>query len=177
MASTIDLDATPPFLPEADVEDLIAILAREGDLLERLLHKVTVTTLLLASGEQRFLATASDEVDEIADAVASLEIAREVAADTVAERLGIARAELTLRRIIAAAPAAYRPALEHQHERLSALSAELEARLKAARELSGTGLGDIQAKLERMATGSRDILYGAGGQPQPPPPTRFDERA
>jgi hypothetical protein len=71
------------------MEDLSAVLWQERELLERLLFKLQVQQLVLASGGTRWLAAAAREVEEVLDRVREAELLRGLEVDVVAAELGL----------------------------------------------------------------------------------------
>ncbi len=161
------------------VQRLLEVLARERSLLETLLHRMRIVTLLLAAGEGRFLSRAADEVLEVSAELAETETLRAVAVADEAERLGLRSEDLTLRSLAAVAEARHRTVLLDHRQAMAGLVDEIAGIVAGGTELASLGLGDVRATLERMATGSRDLLYGRDGASANVgvPPTRFDARA
>jgi len=93
------------------VEKLSLILWRERELLELLAYKLEVEQLILAGGRTRWLARSTKEVEEVLEVLRETEVLRAVAADEVAEELGLAPAP-TLAAIAERAPEPWRAILD-----------------------------------------------------------------
>lgn len=89
------------------VEKLSLILWRERELLELLAYKLELEQLVLASGRTRWLAHSTKEVEDVLAVLRETEVLRAVAADEVAEELGLAAAP-TLAAIAEVAPEPWR---------------------------------------------------------------------
>lgn len=85
-------------------QELSNLLWQERQLLDRLLFKLKVEQMLLASGETRFLPMATAEAEEVLLATREAALARDVAAQSVAELFGL-QEDAGLRDIATAAPA------------------------------------------------------------------------
>ena len=93
------------------MEKLSLILWRERELLELLAYKLEVEQLILAGGRTRWLARSTKEVEEVLEVLRETEVLRAVAADEVAEELGLAPAP-TLAAIAERAPEPWRAILD-----------------------------------------------------------------
>src|SRR3954449_11470494 len=71
------------------MEKLSQILWRERELLETLLFKLEEEQMVLAPGRTRWLVRAAREVDNVLDTIRETEMLRAIAADEVAEELGL----------------------------------------------------------------------------------------
>ena len=81
---------------------LLTLLGEEARVVLRLVMRLRTLELHLASGESRFLAQLTDEIDSLSGTLAELEIARSVAAVGLAEQLGIEPEHASLGRLVAA---------------------------------------------------------------------------
>jgi hypothetical protein len=71
------------------MEELSAVLWQERGLLERLLFKLEVERLVLASGRTRWLAMSVSEIEDVLDRIREAELLRALAVDVVAAELGL----------------------------------------------------------------------------------------
>ncbi len=71
------------------MEKLSLILWRERELLELLAYKLELEQLVLESGRTRWLSNSTREVEEVLAAIRETEVLRSVAADEVAQKLGL----------------------------------------------------------------------------------------
>ena len=71
------------------MDRLSQILWREREMLESLAYKLEVERLVLASGRTRWLVSATREIEEVLEGLRETEVLRAVAADEVAEELGL----------------------------------------------------------------------------------------
>ncbi len=136
------------------MEQIAAVLEREGELLDILLFKLVETRLLLESGEHRFLARATREVERARRRTREADLVR---AASVADL----RRGTTLRAIAAQVPEPWPGILRDHHEHLTALVAEIELTAHRNADLARCGLDSL-----RLATVSR------GGDPPPAPHRR-----
>lgn len=145
------------------LERLAQKLWDERHIVTVLLYRLTVTRLLLAADERRFLPDAVREVD---DAVAMLR-AGEDARDDVLRDLAAAwqvdPAELTLDRLSRQAPPPYDHTFGEHLTAFRTLTAEIEGATRENRTLARTDLGSVQEQL--------DLLTGT-----PAGPTTYDAR-
>jgi hypothetical protein len=133
------------------VEKLSLILWRERELLELLAYKLELEQLVLASGRTRWLANATREVEEVLETLRETEVLRAVAADEVAEELGLP-AGSTLSTLAEAAPEPWQSIL--QDHRTAFLTATREIS-----ELSESSRGLITAGYRS----ARETLMSIGG--------------
>ena len=71
------------------MEKLSLVLWRERELLETLQYRLEVEQLVMANGRSRWLANAARDVESVLEEIRGTEILRSVAADEVAEALGL----------------------------------------------------------------------------------------
>jgi hypothetical protein len=133
------------------VEKLSLILWRERELLELLAYKLELEQLVLASGRTRWLANATREVEEVLETLRETEVLRAVAADEVADELGLPPAS-TLSTLAEAAPEPWQSIL--QDHRTAFLTATREIS-----ELSESSRGLITAGYRS----ARETLMSIGG--------------
>jgi hypothetical protein len=133
------------------VEKLSLILWRERELLETLAYKLEVEQLILASGRSRWLAHSTKEVEEVLELLRETEVLRAIAADEVAEDLGLAPAP-TLAAIAEAAAEPWRAILDDHRTAFVTATREIA-------ELSESNRGLITAGYRS----ARETLLSLGG--------------
>jgi hypothetical protein len=133
------------------VEKLSLILWRERELLETLAYKLEVEQLILASGRSRWLAHSTKEVEEVLELLRETEVLRAIAADEVAEDLGLAPAP-TLSAIAEAAAEPWRAILDDHRTAFVTATREIA-------ELSESNRGLITAGYRS----ARETLLSLGG--------------
>lgn len=158
-----------------EVERVLALLAREEELLDRVRFEVTRVVLLLAAGEQRFLSMASDDVDRAAEALAEVELLRATFLAGVAQQLGAPVGDLTVSDLAAHADRRLAGALQDQRRRLLDVIGEIDALTSSAESAAVAGLRRVREALGRRTTGAL-LGYGPGEPRSPSPPVRFDVR-
>ncbi len=130
-----------------------------------LLYRLTVTRLLLAADERRFVAESVREVD---DAVAQLrdgEAARDEALRDLAEHWLIDPQQLTLERLSRQAPPPYDHTFSEHLTAFRTLTAEVEGAARENRTLARTDLGAVQEQLDLLTgTPSAPTTYDARGR-------------
>ncbi|MCA1983195.1 flagellar protein FlgN [Nocardioides nematodiphilus] len=133
------------------MEKLSLILWRERELLETLAYKLEVEQLILASGRSRWLAHSTKEVEEVLELLRETEVLRAIAADEVAEDLGLAPAP-TLSAIAEAAAEPWRAILDDHRTAFVTATREIA-------ELSESNRGLITAGYRS----ARETLLSLGG--------------
>jgi len=126
------------------MEQIAAVIEREGELLDSLLFKLVETRLLLESGEHRYLARATREVERARRRTREADLVR---AASVAD---IGRGA-TLRAIASTASGPWPGILRDHHERLSGLVAEIEQTAHRNADLARCGLEAL--RLAPVASG------------------------
>lgn len=101
------------------MERITAVLQREGDLLETLLFKLVETSLILESGDTRFLSRATREVEQARARAREVDLVR---ATSVAHH----RAGATLRDLASEADEPWPGILRDHHDHLTEVVAEIE---------------------------------------------------
>lgn len=129
------------------MEQIAAVLEREGELLDILSFKLVETRLLLESGELRFLARATREVERARRRTREADLVRAASVSDLGRGT-------TLRAIAGQVPEPWPGILRDHHERLTALVAEIELTAHRNADLARCGLDSL-----RLATVSR----GSGG--------------
>ena len=138
------------------MDELLAVLARERDALERLLFRLVETRALLARADDRFLHLAAHDVETAADAVRELELFRAIVdpnGDGAPLRSLAAQAEPPLSTIF-----------EDLRLQLGRLAGEIGAVLEALADLAEDGRtrargdGNDELDQEILAAGYEAIL-------------------
>ncbi len=129
------------------MERITAVLEREQELLDILLFKLIETRLILESGELRFLARATREVERARARTREVDLVR---ATIVAQRAGGS----TLRQLAAHAEEPWPTILRDHHERLVSLVAEIEV-------TAHRNAGEARAGLETLRQAR--VMVSAGG--------------
>ena len=133
------------------MEKLSLILWRERELLETLAYKLEVEQLILAGGRTRWLAHSTREVEDVLEMLRETEVLRAVAADEVAEELGLPPGP-TLAGIAELAPEPWRAILDDHRTAFVTATREIA-------ELSESNRGLITAGYRS----ARETLLSLGG--------------
>ncbi len=157
---------------------LVGVLRQEYAALDRLAFKLTEAELLAEAHEGRFLSMIADEVDEIADEVGTIAIARAMIVAEVCDALGQLDDDISLNDLIASAPPDIVEALTELRAQLLELTNEI-----AATTIRGSGaakeqLATIKAALDNLEpVSSARTGYDQWGAQQTATTgaTRFDE--
>jgi hypothetical protein len=120
------------------VEKLSLILWRERELLELLAYKLELEQLVLASGRTRWLANATREVEEVLETLRETEVLRAVAADEVADELGLPPAS-TLSTLAETAPEPWQSILHDHRTAFLTATQEIAALSESSRGLITAG--------------------------------------
>lgn len=105
--------------------DLSMQLMRERDLLEVLLFKLDVQQMLLATGRNRWIHHAANEIERVLAAMPSVAVSRDALVVAVADEWGVPEAT-TLRELIEAAPTdAWREVLTGHLTAMTTLAEEI----------------------------------------------------
>src|SRR3954454_13278357 len=123
----------------AGYTSLSSTLWRLREVLDHLLFKVFETQLVLASGQVKWLAQASRELDAAAQEGRHVEVMRAVETVAIADQLGVPP-QLTLARLIRAAPSPWDTIFLEHRDALVDLTAEL-SRATAALPEASAGAG------------------------------------
>lgn len=131
------------------MERIAAVLEREHELLDILLFKLVETRLILESGELRFLARATREVERARTRTREVDLVR---ATTVAQH----HPGATLRVLASKAAEPWPGILRDHHERLVSLVAEIEV-------TAHRNAGEARAGLERLSLNRVAVAAGRVG--------------
>lgn len=141
------------------------ILWRQRHLLELLLFKLDVEQTLLAAGRLRWLARATNEVELVLDEIRATELARAVAIDEIASRLGLAPG-CSLRELAAVAPSPWDSIFTEHRDAFLALTNEISVVARANRDLVSHGQQAVAEVLDLVADAGPDPFAAARpGQP------------
>lgn len=148
------------------LEELAHRLWDERRIVTYLLFKLTVTRLLLASDERRFVPDALREVDRTVELLREGEQRREVALRELAARWRVDPAELPLGELARLAPPPYDHAFADHATAFRELAAEIEEVSRTNRMLARSGLEDVAGTLELLTGTDRGTAttYDAQGQ-------------
>lgn len=142
------------------MEKLSLILWRERELLELLAYKLELEQLVLASGRTRWLANATREVEEVLETLRETEVLRAVAADEVAEELGLP-AGSTLSALAEAAPEPWQSILEDHRTAFLTATREIADLSESSRGLITAGYRSARETL--MSIGGNADGYSPDG--------------
>jgi len=126
------------------------VLFQERRVLELLLFKLETERLLLGTGQERWLALASREVDTVLDELNKVELARSVVLAQTAPELGLGP-DATLATLIGVVPAPWDTVFADHQRELKALMGDVLAAAESSRHLLRQGYDSIRMALE--ATG------------------------
>jgi hypothetical protein len=119
------------------VDDLVAVLGQERQVLDNLLFRLVEARGLLLSGDARFLHLAAEDIETATDAVREIELARALVGPM---------AEGTTLRELAARSTPPLDGILHDHcSAIGRLAAEVGAAVEATTELAEQGLDRVRA--------------------------------
>lgn len=142
------------------MEKLSLILWRERELLELLAYKLELEQLVLASGRTRWLANATREVEEVLQTLRETEVLRAVAADEVADELGLPPAS-TLSALAEAAPEPWQSILQDHRTAFLTATREIADLSESSRGLITAGYRSARETL--MSIGGNADGYSPDG--------------
>lgn len=149
------------------LEELSHRLWDERRIVTYLLFKLTVTRLLLAADERRFLPDALREVDRTVELLREGEEQRETALRELAARWRVSPASLPLDELARLAPPPYDHTFADHHAAFRELAEEIEEVARTNRMLARSGLDDVTGTLELLTgtdRGATATTYDAQGQ-------------
>lgn len=129
---------------------LVGVLRQEYAALGWLAFKLSQTELLTHSREARFLPMIVDEVDEIADELGMIEVARAMIVDELCEALGYSDDARTLSELIEEAPEDLAPVLADLRSKLLELLDGMASAATRGSEFARAHLGTIQNALDNI---------------------------
>ena len=157
---------------------LVGVLRQERAALDWLAFKVAEAELLTAAHEARFLAMIVDEVDDIADEVGTIEVARAMIVAELCDVLGERDDDISLTELIAHAPPEIAEILTELRDELLELTDRLASaamRGMAAAKTQKTALAAALSNLEPAAPGGTGYDQWGGRATTTPAATRFNE--
>jgi hypothetical protein len=159
------------------LDELSRRLWDERQIVVHLLFKLTVTRLLLAADERRFVPTALEEVEQAVDLLRDGELAREQALRELAGLWTTDPAELTLVELARRSPPPFDHTFADHLAAFRELAGEIERTAKENRILARSDLHLVAGQLDRLthapapanastydATGQLDAKGGVGGR-------------
>ena len=141
------------------MDELVGLLTREKLLLERLLFRCTELRMMLGS-DARFVAWASYDLSNAADALRDAELRRVVLYTALADSQGWPGDQFDWDRIIEHAGEPHATILVEIRDSLAGLTAELHAQLAAVRQMGEAGLAGVTEFLERLG-GPEELVRAA----------------
>jgi hypothetical protein len=142
------------------MEKLSQVLWRERELLETLLYKLEVEQLVMSTGRPRWLLRAAQEVQSVLEVIRETELLRAVAADQVAEELGLAPGP-SLQSLIDASGEPWRSILTDHRDAFLRVTADVAVLADVNRELITAGIRSARETLLNMTEGTDG--YNADG--------------
>lgn len=128
-------------------DDLVDVLWLEHSVLERLRYKLVLANLMLARGTPEQVAAATDEVEQVLEALHRVEAKRQAAAAAAARSHDMAVQDMTLQYLVEDGPAHLRDVFDQQRAAIFELATEIEMITRTNRRLSTVGLESIRAAL------------------------------
>ena len=151
------------------LEDLSHRLWDERRIVTHLLYKLTVTRLLLAADERRFVADAIQEVEQTVELLRAGELARDEALRALAAGWTTDPQVLTLEELARRSPSPFSHTFTEHLAAFRDLAAEIEHTARENRVLARSDLQVVAGQLEQL-TGTRPAeatTYGATGRLDP----------
>jgi hypothetical protein len=145
---------------ERTMERLSQVLWRERELLEELQYQLEVEQLVLATGRTRWLVRAATGVESVLSDLRKTELMRAVAADHVAEVVGLAP-NPSLRELGEHSPEPWGEIFREHREAFTTLTTDITALADSNRELIGSGLRSARETL--LALDAATEGYAADG--------------
>ena len=136
------------------MEKLSLILWQERELLERLLYRLEVEQLVMATGQTRWLAHATRDVESVLEQIRGTEILRAVAADEAAAEVELAP-NPSLSDLVERASEPWKHILADHRDAFATLTSEITRLAEANKTLISAGVLAV-----------RDVLLGLGGEPR-----------
>lgn len=150
----------------AALEELSRRLWDERRVVTYLLFKLTVTKLLLAADERRFVPDALKEVDRTVELLRDGELQRDEAVRDLAAMWRVDPERLTLNELTRRAPPPFDHVFNEHRMAFEGLSAEIEQVASQNRSLARTDLGEVQGTLDQLTGAAQTSVstYDARGQ-------------
>ena len=147
-----------PQLVDGILTELGHVLWRQRDLILRLIYRLEVQRLVLASGQTQWIALATEDVDDAIEDVQRQEVVRAALVEDLARPLGTP-ADASLRELIEAAPTPWDLVLAEHHTEFLRLANEAEEAARNNRDILQQGLVDVRDLLESYGS-SPESAYG-----------------
>lgn len=136
------------------------ILWRQRELLNLLLFKLDVESMVLTAGKTRWLGAATHEVQLVIEQIQEIELLRSIEVDEVAAALGLPPGP-SLSDLIDALDEPWREVYTEHRRALVGIAAEIDAAVRANKELLTSGQRAVQEALRIVSNASG--LYGSDG--------------
>lgn len=144
------------------LSDLSTGLWRIQELLENLLYKLEVQSVLIESGRSRWLGRSTSDIESVIESLRETELLRAVDAAPVCDMLGLP-ADTPLSQIAQAAPSPWNHVLEEHRVALSHATHELSLLSRSNGEMLEISYRAVQDTLERFNHSAEGATYTARG--------------
>ncbi|QQR99513.1 MAG: flagellar protein FlgN [Austwickia sp.] len=144
------------------LSDLSTGLWRIQELLENLLYKLEVQSVLIESGRSRWLGRSTSDIESVIESLRETELLRAVDAAPVCDVLGLP-ADTPLSQIAQAAPSPWNHVLEEHRVALSHATHELSLLSRSNGEMLEISYRAVQDTLERFNHSAEGATYTARG--------------
>jgi len=149
---------TSPQILDGVLTELGHVLWRQRDLILRLIYRLEVQQLVLASGRSQWIAVATDDVEDAIADVQRQEVARAALVEDLSGPLGTAP-DASLRDLIEAAPSPWDLILAEHHTEFLRLANDAEEAARNNRDILQQGLVDVRDLLESYGS-TPESAYG-----------------
>ncbi|MFP4634403.1 MAG: flagellar export chaperone FlgN [Nitriliruptoraceae bacterium] len=138
----------------------------EREVVTHLLYRLTVSKLLLAADERRFVADAFDEVEQAVARLRENELARDRAVRDLAERWQVDPQQLTLAELARRSPPPFDHTFSEHRDAFQRLAAEIEDLAGQNRALAANELDAVRGTIDLLTGEDRSTTatYDAHGQ-------------
>ncbi len=144
------------------LSDLSTGLWRIQDLLETLLYKLEIQSVLIETGRSRWLGRSTADIEQVIENLRETELLRAVDAAPVCEMLGLPH-DTPLSAIAEAAPSPWNHVLEEHRTALSAATQELSLLSRSNSDMLEISYRAVQDTLERFNHSPEGTTYTARG--------------
>ena len=150
----------------AALEELGRRLWDEREVVTHLLYRLTVTRLLLAADERRFIADALDEVEHAVALLRQGELKRDSALRSLAEQWQVDPDELSLTELARRSPPPFDHTFSEHRDAFQQLAAEIEEVARDNRALANSELDEVRGTIDLLTGQDRatTATYDAHGQ-------------
>lgn len=154
---------------QSALEELSRRLWDERQIVTYLLFKLTVTKLLLAADDRRFVPDALAEVERTVELLREGEEHRESALRDLAGLWRVASGSLTMDVLASKAPSPYNDIFREHRQAFAELAEEIEAVARANRELAAAEFAHLNDTIEALTGVARPepATYDASGRLDP----------